>query len=1024
MMMKPLILVTLILFATTTPCEGKRSKQQNKADQRIIGFVHEPASTFVTLDGKKATIKCQAAPPGCTLFWLSNGNPFDADSFGPLLRLQKQKRNEHLSVRLPKNVTSYANAPDEVRRFLRELSKARFQCGVRLNDQVLLSQPAQFIVPSLDTFEREEDISVTVYEGNIAVIPCKPPPSVPMVVTEFLFNGTLIDRSRGRYYLMPSGNLQIHDVRQSDGGVYQCVANNPFLNQKTSSTRHVTVKVKRAPGNRNSPRAQNGPLQWAVEPGSTTTPVKGTNVTLECVANSVYPPNVTWARTSGDINKYRTVQVGGSLVIVGVVPEDDGTYTCTATSHDGRQIAARTMLSIQTPPAFARLASTDVPLHDGKKLAIDCFARGNPPPIVTWYLNGRELSAERLESLQIDLETERHSGGRLVIGLPKRGVHEGIYQCLAENSLGSAMVFSTVAWENDSTGSHDIEHDDSSPKEAQCQRDEGSWSDLERRECPAEVSGRRSAYVKPGKPEITRLSHDSVLVKWDIEKVSDGSNLGILFFKIQYKIWNKTGEHNWQTLSDDLFPATRSYAVPELKTETRYRFRIAVVYTNAAQATSELSEIFVLKKIKEGSTKPATHPKITAVLAISPSALNVQWTYGTKDEPNTKGFYIFYRLVSSAGKFMKDVVVGSQTRSHILSHLLPDQAYELKIQSFNDYGSSDFTPMYSNKTWKPLPMVPATSTPASGPDVDDDNDHDDHSMFGHDQTLYLVVAVASGSLVLVVIVCLVICLYRRKPGSKGNSVPKRRQKPRDRHAKANSVHNITHGGFLHDYGNPYGNYHKGSVNGITTGTMGLKSSLSNGFVFKDTNEEKQENIHIRCNPLSEEVSYEGRSRTLTSSTTFIGSRSLSTRDIMRNSSASQHSLHHNNQVSANNATNMLSSNQQNHSQNNNISEPEQSNGFILSSTVERGRRGRASGHFIHDEQHPSAFVRMNHRSSSFTRLNGTLERRRKSRTDLLAAVDHSTLSRGECEPMLNNRCNGTLNNGSAANGHVIMQSSC
>lgn len=172
--------------------------------------------------------------------------------------------------------------------------------------------------------------------------------------------------------------------------------------------------------------------------------------------------------------------------------------------------------------------------------------------------------------------------------------------------------------------------------------------------------------------------------------------------------------------------------------------------------------------------------------------------------------------------------------------------------------------------------------------------------------------------------------------------------------------------------------------------------------------------------------------------------------MRRTSSISQHSLHN----SGHNASGSSTANQnnaivQNNILNggllpsNNLNEPMaeqttlgQSNGFVLS-TIERGRRGRASGYFGHDELHPNALhgshAKINHhRSSSFTRLNGTLERRRKSRTDLLAAVEGGTLGRtggigGECEPMLTiGRCNGGPANGGhgVAAGAVIMQSSC
>jgi len=46
--------------------------------------------------------------------------------------------------------------------------------------------------------DSEEDVFITVFEGNTAVIPCSPPHSVPYAITEFVFNVTKIYKSDGK----------------------------------------------------------------------------------------------------------------------------------------------------------------------------------------------------------------------------------------------------------------------------------------------------------------------------------------------------------------------------------------------------------------------------------------------------------------------------------------------------------------------------------------------------------------------------------------------------------------------------------------------------------------------------------------------------------------------------------------------------------------------------------------------------------------------------------------------------------
>lgn len=752
---------------------------------------------------------------------------------------------------------------------------------------------------------------------------------------------------------------------------------------------------------------------------------------------------------------------------------------CTAVGGDS-QLTTRTVLNVQEPPQIIK-SLQDVALRDGQEFTLDCTCKGNPKPTISWVFNGRVLDDDLRSRLEMSFVGG--SNEKLTVRSPRKEMHEGVYQCFAENEIGVITQAARVS-RSASSSADDYDTDDyvfktsgrdedytfgqpSRPshrpsgngrntnkrpggKKVNCDKPRSEMTERERRRCPSredtfelveedeedeEENNRGNNYVVPEKPSVIRLSSDSAMVRWMVPDRRDGLN--ILFYKVQYKEQVAGQSTQWQTADEDIEPNARAFAVMGLKPEGKYRFRVAAVYENNDNAVSEMSDVFDFTKPPKGR-KPALGPSITSVQAISPSALMIKWTFLASEEPNIQGFFVYFRSVSSAGGFTKDTVFSPNSRTHMITHLLPDHAYELKMQSFNDHGVSDFTPLFMNKTLK-APVKVTTMPP-------DDDGADESGGSNDDQTLYMVVVMGAILVVLLILVSAGVCVSRRrqvKPPA--NGVVKRRQgaqKGKERHPKAHSVHNLSHNGFMHDYSNPYGNYHKATVNGITSSTLS-KSSLSTngGFVFKDTTDDRHD-MNIRVNPLQEENSYEGRSRTL-SSTTFLGPRSMSTRDIMRRTcSISQHSLHNNANHASNVPNNIINGGIA--PPNNNLNEPEtvstsnfsqhsQANGFVLN-TIERGRRGRTSGHF-QDEQHPNAFsnhAKINHRSSSFTRLNGTLERRRKSRTDLIGAVESGTLSRAErdeCQPMLTTlqRCHGSGagGSGSSNNGHpVIMQSSC
>lgn len=513
----------------------------------------------------------------------------------------------------------------------------------------------------------------------------------------------------------------------------------------------------------------------------------------------------------------------------------------------------------------------------------------------------------------------------------------------------------------------------------------------------------------PSKPDISRLSEDSVMVRWDVP-INDG--LAINFFKIQYReIEPKNGRDPgpvWKTVDEDIAPHIHSYAVSGLKTGGSFKFRIVAVYSNNDNRVGQKSNKFVLLK-DPPMKRPSNGPFIHAAEAISQSAILLRWTYVEQDAIPVEGFFIHYRDTSSAGDYFKATSLGSNTRSHIITHLLPETSYDIKMQCFNVAGTSNFSNIVTNKTW---PMPEPSTTPYYPP-IASTTPRGNYPKIltpmsaKFDQTFYLTIGISVIVLVLVFIVIAILCCNRRKDNastastSSQNIVTSRKNKMKnERHPKANSLHNSIHhingngNKFTDSFDNHYKVHH---TNGITNGHhlaksmngLTVKTGNTNGFVFRDVDEHLNENnfdIHIplrrQMNGVGNEeengsirMSYENRSRTIASSS-FIANRSQSTRDIqMRKASASQHSLYHNNQVNNRNTNNM----------NNNI-EPnnvEQSNNFAGISTIERRRK------VYNEDVHPNFVtnsVKISHRSTSFTRLNGTLERKKKSRLDLVSSI--------------------------------------
>lgn len=78
--------------------------------------------------------------------------------------------------------------------------------------------------------------------------------------------------------------------------------------------------------------------------------------------------------------------------------------------------------------------------------------------------------------------------------------------------------------------------------------------------------------IPPTRPNITRLSDKSVMVRWNVP-VNDG--LPIQFFKVQYRELGGPGGRGrgsrWMTSNEDIPPHIRSYEVDNLETDHIYR---------------------------------------------------------------------------------------------------------------------------------------------------------------------------------------------------------------------------------------------------------------------------------------------------------------------------------------------------------------------------------------------------------------------------------------------------------------------
>ncbi|XP_072223539.1 neural cell adhesion molecule L1.2 isoform X1 [Leuresthes tenuis] len=206
--------------------------------------------------------------------------------------------------------------------------------------------------------------------------------------------------------------LRFTNISESDGGEYQCIAEN--TQGKASHTYMLTVEA--AP-------------YWIKEPASQLY-APGETVRLDCQADGIPTPTTSWTingipLTATDEDLRRTVTASGSLILEDVNFGDTAIYQCRASNKHGTILTNTNVYVIELPPQILTEDGKMYSYTEGQKGLLECETFGSPKPKVIW---------ERVtSSILADPRINPLTNGGLEIS---NVTHEdkGIYTCSVQNS--------------------------------------------------------------------------------------------------------------------------------------------------------------------------------------------------------------------------------------------------------------------------------------------------------------------------------------------------------------------------------------------------------------------------------------------------------------------------------------------------------------------------------------------------------------------------------------------------------------
>ncbi|XP_039714983.1 hemicentin-2-like, partial [Pteropus medius] len=214
--------------------------------------------------------------------------------------------------------------------------------------------------------------------------------------------------------------LRITSSHLGDQGRYQCVAFSPAGQQ----AKDFQLRI-------HSP-----PTIWGSNETSEVAVMGGRPVQFLCEARGVPAPDIAWFKDGALLppSSEAVYTRGGRQLQLGRAQVSDaGIYTCKASNAVG-VTEKTTRLEVYIPPTIEGAAEGPhlVKAVAGRPLALECMARGHPPPTLSWHHEGRPVGDSNGTWLE---------AGGSVLSLESLGeASGGRYSCVASSPAGEAVL--------------------------------------------------------------------------------------------------------------------------------------------------------------------------------------------------------------------------------------------------------------------------------------------------------------------------------------------------------------------------------------------------------------------------------------------------------------------------------------------------------------------------------------------------------------------------------------------------------